>query len=314
MHFRNVELFCEVAAQRSFSKAAEAQNLSQSYVSQVVHHLEDELGLQLIDRSKRPLELTPPGTLYFDGCKKVLDDFRRIEESVRGMANQVVGPVRIAAIYSVGLLQMDAYLKRFQDEFPKVEIHIDYLHPSSVDERIRNDQADLGVVSFAREGGEIGMIPWQDQEMGLVVASSHPLAQCESIPVNEICHADFVALHADLKIRKEIDRWLKKAKVPVNIVYEFDNVENVKRAVEVNHGVSLLPIPTVARETEMGTLAVVRLEEVEWKRPLGIIFKRQRSLSMAASKFVELLQRPIVPCISAERNETTQPTGQPEPA
>src|SRR6516225_7762630 len=109
MHLRFVEIFCEVAQRRSFSKGAKVQDVSQSSASQAVSHLEKRLGAQLIDRSKRPLELTPAGQVYFDGCRELLERFRAVEDRVQAIADRVAGPVRIAAIYSVGLMQMEDF-------------------------------------------------------------------------------------------------------------------------------------------------------------------------------------------------------------
>src|SRR5262245_10145228 len=100
MHLRFVEVFCDVAQRRSFSKGAAAQNVSQSSASQAVSLLEKRLGTKLIDRSKRPLELTPAGRLYYDGCRDLLNRFRDIEDRVRRTQDRVAGTVRVAAIYS----------------------------------------------------------------------------------------------------------------------------------------------------------------------------------------------------------------------
>src|SRR5688572_24256640 len=112
MYLKDVEIFCEVVARRSFSKAAEAHNMSQSSASHAVGALERRLGKQLIDRSKRPLELTPAGEIYYEGCREILRAFRAVEDRVQGLENRVSGDVRVAAIYSVGLLQMDALVRR----------------------------------------------------------------------------------------------------------------------------------------------------------------------------------------------------------
>ncbi|MEX1096393.1 MAG: LysR family transcriptional regulator [Planctomycetales bacterium] len=292
MHLRNVEIFCDVAARRSFSKAAEIHGVSQSSASQAVQHLEERLGLLLIDRSQRPLELTPAGRVYYDGCRELLDGFRRVEDRVLGLRDRVRGRVRVASIYSVGLLQMDDYARRFREQYPEVELRLDFLHPDEVYARVSGDECDLGLVSFPRDGGEFACIPWQEQEMGLVVPPAHRLARRRSIPAEKLAGERFVAFTGELTIRRAVDRWLKEARVEVNIVHEFDNVENIKRAVEIGAGVALLPIPTLARELEMGTLAAVPIEGRHWTRPLGIVHRRHKTPSTAAGKFVELLLAP----------------------
>lgn len=289
MHLRNVELFCEIAHKRSFSKAAEAQSVSQSSASQAVHYLEKRLGTQLIDRSVRPLGLTPAGKVFFDGCRKLLDGFRLIEDRVRQMTDAVVGRVRVAAIYSVGLLQMDTYVRQFQERYPDAELQLAYLHPDEVYSRVLNDEADLGLISFPKDGGDIGCIAWQEQPIVLVVPPEHRLAGRRNVPVQELRGEDFVAFTPELRIRRKIDRWLKDANVSVNAVHEFDNIENIKRAVEIGSGIALLPEPSVQREVEIEALRSVKLANVEWMRPLGIIHRRNKSLTTVADKFVELL-------------------------
>lgn len=289
MHLRNVELFCDVVTRRSFSKAAEANNVSQSSASQAVHMLEKRLGICLIDRSKRPLELTPAGKVYFDGCRTLLESFRAIEDSVQRFENKVTGRVRIAAIYSIGLLQMNSYVRRFRELYPDVELRLEYLQPDEVYDRVLDDDADLGVVSFPRGGGEISSQLWQQQAMLLVVPPDHELAGCKSVSVNDLDERDFVGFRKELTIRRQIDRWLKDARVNVNVIHEFDNIENIKRAVEIGSGVSILPIPTLRKETESGSLIAIPFNDVKWYRPLGIIHRRHKTLTTAVNTFLEQL-------------------------
>jgi len=289
MHLRNVEIFCDVIIRRSFSKAAAAHNVSQSSASQAVHLLEKRLDIQLIDRSKRPFQLTPAGKVYFDGCRQLLDSFHQVEERVQKMNNRVTGRVSVAAIYSVGLLEMDAYVRRFEQLYPEVDLRLDYLHPDNVYSQVVNDEADLGLVSFPRDGGEFGNIPWQEQRMALVVAATHQWADRGTIRPEEFAGENFIAFTKELSIRKKVDRWLKRAKVSVNIVHEFDNIENIKRAVEIGSGIAILPIPAVRKEMEARVLRVIDVDGVSWFRPLGIVHKRHKTLSTAVSMFVDLL-------------------------
>ncbi len=300
MHLRNVEIFCEVVSLRSFSKAAEVHHVSQSSASQAVHQLEKRLETQLLDRSKRPLELTAAGKIYYEGCRELLEGFRQIEDQVREAKNQVAGRVRVAAIYSVGLLQMDAYVKQFEERYPETELHLEYLHPEAVYDRVLSDAPDIGLVSFPKDGGEIGCIPWLEQDMVLVVPPAHRLAGKSWTSVSELKGENFVGFTTELTIRRQIDRWLKQAKVSVHVVHEFDNIENIKRAVEIGSGIALLPEPAIRRECNSGSLWPVELaldqtppERAIWTRPLGIVHKRHKTLSTAASKFVELLHEDL---------------------
>jgi len=290
VNLRNTEIFCDIATHRSFSKAAVSRQISQPAVSQALQQLEDEIGVVLIDRSKRPIELTAAGSVYFERCQKWLLDYREIEDAVHRCSGRVVGKVRVSSIYSVGLLQMSSYVMRLRTEYPDIELHLDYGHPDAIYRRLQRDEVDLGIVSFPRVGGEIGSIPWQNQEMVLAVAATHPWAQREQISIKEIDRSDFVSFTADLTIRRKIEKLLKNADVSVNVTHQFDNVETIKRAVEIDLGVSILPLPTMRREMEFGALHAIPLTDVKFVRPLGIVHKRHKHLSRAAEKFVELLR------------------------
>lgn len=290
MHLRNVELFCDIVACRSFSKAAEMRKISQPAATQIIQQLEEHLGVSLFDRTVRPPELTPAGQLYYEKCRDLLEMYRSIEDAVRRLGDKVVGRVRVASIYSVGLLQMAEYVRRFEKLFPEVDVRLDYVHPDEVYARVRRDEADLGIVSYPAAGDDITVIPWVDQPMVVVVKPGTALAAHDRATLEVLRGMDFVAFTPDLKIRKEIDRLLKKNNVPVKVTHQFDNVENIKRAVEIGAGVAILPLPTIRRELEIGSLHAVALEKVDLKRPLGIVQKRHKHLPAAAEKFVALLK------------------------
>ncbi|WP_437201081.1 LysR family transcriptional regulator [Planctomicrobium sp. SH664] len=289
MNLRNTEIFCAIASHRSFSKAAAARQISQPAVSQALQQLEDDLGVMLVDRSQRPIELTAAGAVFYERCQKWLEEYREIEDAVHQFSGRVTGKVRVASIYSVGLLQMSSYVRRMREEHPDVELHLDYSRPDEIYARLLRDEIDLGIMSFPRDGGEIGSIPWQVQEMVLAVAPEHPLAGRAAVALSEIDGLDFVAFTADLTIRRKTEKLLKSADVSVKVVHQFDNVETIKRAVEIDLGVAILPLSTMRRELEFGTLHAAHFSNVEFVRPMGIIHKRHKHLSRAAEKFVELL-------------------------
>ena len=287
---RSLQIFLDVASHRSFSKAAEARGMSQPAISQAVAQLELKLGEDLIDRTKRPLELTSCGQVFYDGCRKLCDEYQAIEDEVRQLRHgNIVGRVRIASIYSVGLLQMQAYVEKFEQLYPDVKVQLEYLHPDDVYAQVRRDNADLGIVSFPRSRNDLECHDWLQQEMGVVVAPGSPLANRLSIELVDLRDQPFVGFTPDLKIRDEIDRALLDADVEVQIVHQFDNIENIKRAVEIGAGVSILPLDSVRREVDFGLLKAIPFASVHLTRPLGVIRKRGRPPTAAVAKFRDLL-------------------------
>ena len=289
MHLRLIEIFCEVAQSRSFSKGAKTRQVSQSYASQAVGLLEKRLGVQLIDRSKRPLELTQAGQIYLEGCREVLEHFRAVEDRVQAISDRVAGPVRVAAIYSVGLMQMEQTVQRFESLYSEAPLRLEYLHPDEVYQRVLEDKADLGLVSYPRHGGDLHSIDWQEQPFVLVCAPDHPLASKQTLSLVDLEGVDYIGFTQELTIRREIDRRLRRKRVDVKVVHEFDNIETIKRAIEIGSGVALLPRPTVWQEISNGTLKAIEVVDSDLVRPLGIVHKRNKQLTTAMRKFVELL-------------------------
>src|SRR5437763_1744234 len=147
MQIESLEVFCDVARHRSFSLAARAREVTQSAASQVVSALEKDLGVQLIDRSTRPLRLTPLGQKYYEGCTALLEQYQELKASIRTAHAQLAGTVRVAAIYSVSLSDMGNLVQRYHLEQPDVKVHLEFLHPDKVYEHVLEGTADLGLVS-----------------------------------------------------------------------------------------------------------------------------------------------------------------------
>lgn len=305
MHLKSLKVFCDVVSWRSFSRAAEENGISQSGVSQVVHQLETRLGVKLIDRSKRPFVLTPEGETYYEGCRKLVKRYDALEEQVRTLHDEVSGRLRVVSIYSVGLHHMSRYMQRFLSDYPKANVRLEYLHPQKVYDAVEKDQADLGLVSYPRASRSIEALPWRTERMMLVCSPVHRLADRSRIALAELEGESVINFDADLTIRHELDRVLAEHGVDVRVAMEFDNIETIKRAVEIDAGVALLPEPTVRREVESRSLVAIPLSPDDLVRPLGIIHRRGKELGVVAQRFVKLLQSES----TLNGDATSDPTG-----
>lgn len=295
MHLKSLKVFCDVVYRRSFSRAAEENGISQSGASQVINQLEHRLGVKLIDRSKRPFSLTPEGEIYYNGCRKLVERYFALEEQVRTLHDEVAGRVRVASIYSVGLHHMHRILHQFLGQYPKANVRLEYLHPHRVYDSVENDQADLGLVSYPKASRTIKAIGWRVEPMVLACAPTHRFAKQPHVSLAEVAGEPIVGFDANLTIRREIDRALNEHRADLRVVMEFDNIETIKRAIEIDAGVALLPAPTVVREVEAGTLAAVPLSTNELVRPLGIIHRRGKDLGVTVRRFIEMLRNDAIP-------------------
>lgn len=288
MNLDDLEIFIDVAVQGSFSKAAAIHDLAQPTITLKIQAIEKQLGVDLFDR-KRPLGLTAAGSLFFDGAKKLVEDYRILVNSVSHYGDRVVGHVQVVAIYSVGLLKMEECLKEFHERYPDAKVDIRYEHPEQVLNLVLNGSAHIGLLSFPEEKRDLVVTPWQDQPLVLVVHRRHRLASQKTVPVRALEGEAFIAFTNELTIRKRIDKWLREQHVVVNVVRQFDNIGAIKEGVGAGSGIAILPAPTVSTEVESGHLVAIPFSDVNWARPLGIIHRRQRATPTSVQKFIELL-------------------------
>lgn len=289
MQLETLKVFCDIVRLRSFSRGAQANSVSQSRASQAVHQLEEHLGTVLIERTTRPLHLTSEGKLFYEGCREVVDRYAELEARVRHIQTEADSVVRVAAIYSVGLGDMNELIKRFTAARPQAQVRMEYLHPDQVYDRVENGGADFGIVSFPKSRRDLTIMAWRQEQMVMVCAPSHRLACERSIAPRALDGERFVGFDHGLTIRREVDRFLKRHGVRVEVALEFDNVEAIKRAVEVGSGISILPAPTLERELRAGSLATAAFGAAKFVRPMGIIHRRGRRLCQNTQRFIELL-------------------------
>ena len=290
MNLDTLRLYCDVVRLRSFSRAAVAGGVSQSAASQAIQQLETELDATLLDRSRRPLEPTAEGRGFYDACRGLLAGFEKARADLAASRQRVEGTVRVAAIYSVGLHDMSRHMQPFMAAYPNARVLLECLHPHKVVEAVLNDEADLGVLSYPAASRALQVLPLREEPMMVVTHPSHPLARRRRVSPADLDGARFVAFDHDLPIRRAIDRALKQHGVKVDVAMEFDNVETIKQAIGIAAGISILPAPTVQKESEMKTLAALELALPGLVRPVAIIHRRGRHLTAAVSRFIAQLR------------------------
>ncbi len=297
MRLDQLKLFRDIAHARSVSRGAQANGISQSAASQHLQEAERALGVQLVDRSTRPLELTGAGRLYYEFCRDVLRREQEFHEALAELKGRLEGAVRVAAIYSVGIRDIARLEKGLAGRMPQAELTVEYLRPEKVYEAVQNGQADLGIVSYPESTREIVALPWREEKMILAASPSHPLAAKKMVSVADLAGADYVAFDSDLRVGREVERYLRRHGVHINVVMHFDNIPSMKEAVALGQGVSILPIRVLETDIEEGRLAAIPIKGCTLARPLGVLHLRRKKLNAAAQAFLDLLREEA----SAER-------------
>jgi DNA-binding transcriptional LysR family regulator len=295
VHLETLRLYCDVVRLRSFSRGAELNHVSQSAASQAVQLLEGDLGVTLLDRTKRPFIVTAQGRAFYDACRGLLEGYEKAKASLNAMSAGLAGTVRVAAIYSVGLHDFSPHVQRFMSLHPHARVQLECLHPHKVVEAVVSDAADIGIMSYPPVNRSLTVVRLREEPMAFVCHPNHRLARRRAVEVQELSAESFIAFDPELTIRKAIDRTLRAHNVRPNVVMEFDNIETIKQAIAIDAGVSILPRHTVAKEAGVKALVALPIALVDLYRPVGIIHRRQKRLSPTAHRFIEFLKGATAP-------------------
>ena len=244
----------------------------------------------LLDRSTRPLTVTPVGKLYLDYCRDVLRRHDEFEAEVSRLEKKVSGTVRLAAIYSVGLSEMSDIESRFSGRFPYGSLQVSYLRPERVYEAVAEDQADLGLMSYAESSRDVVALPWREEEMVVAVAPDHCLACQRTVEPSALNGELFVGFDDDLPISAEVNRYLREHKVTIERVLHFDNLLMIKEAVAHGAGISIMPERVMLDDLRQNRLVALRLQPAELYRPVRIIHRRRKVFSEVTGGLLALLR------------------------
>jgi DNA-binding transcriptional LysR family regulator len=293
MQIESLKVFCDLAETESFTKAAQINQVTQSAVSQQISSLEKAFESLLIERSKKKFRLTREGQVFYNFSKQIIQDYEALFSKLQEIKEIISGTVRVATIYSIGLHDLPGYLKKFLKAYPTVNVHVEYRRANQVYDDVLSNVVDLGLVAYPVRDPNLDIIALRKETLVLICSPDHPFAKENSIRLKQMVGQKFVGFEPDIPTRRAIDKVLKQHNVAVQHVMEFDNIETVKRAVEIDAGVAIVPEGTVVQEVAKHTLAALKIEGANLHRPLAVIHKKSKVLSPAMKEFVNVLKGQI---------------------
>ena len=291
MHLEMLKIFCDLADLGSFSKTAEKHLLSQSAVSQQLAQLELAHKCQLINRKKRPIELTMAGQLLYQASKDILDRYEQLKNELNALQKFSVSRINVAAIYSIGMHTLPDYVKRFMVSYPNVNVHIEYLNGRKIYELILAGDIDIGLVAVPKRDKRLDVYDFEAEPLVLACSPKHPLSHESQVDIHRLQFERFIGFEKGSPTRGWIDNILERYNIVVRPVMEFDNIETVKRAVEINAGISIVPQTAILQEVGGGTIKAIAFSNENFVRPTGIIVRKDKILGRAGRYFIELLQK-----------------------
>ena len=289
MELNELQVLQAVAAEHSFSRAAARLHRTQPAVSQAIRRLEEGLGERLFDRSSKGGRLTEAGTILLDYAERLtrLTDeaegaIRELQELRRG---RVVVGVNEAAVHV--LLPI---VVQFREAHPQAQVEMRRVHSRQIPGEVLNRSLDFGLVTFPP--GERGLlsVPLGVDELVMLTHPTHPLARRRQITMEEFGRQTVIAHNDPSPRRDRVLRLFEQKHAPINIQMSLPSLDGIKRAVEMNLGVALLPRRCALSEIASKQLAAVRVPQLRVPRDLRLIHRRTGESSHAATAFLEAAQ------------------------
>jgi DNA-binding transcriptional LysR family regulator len=290
MQIESLKVFCDLAETESFTKAAQINAVTQSAVSQQISALERTFKSLLIERSKKKFRLTREGQVLYEYSKQIIQTYESLHSKLQELKDIISGTIRVATIYSIGLHDLPPYIKRFMKSYPTVNIHVEYRRANQVYEDVFSNVVDLGLVAYPVKDPKLEIIPLRKEPLVLICHPQHSFAKLKTVKLKALAGQKIIGFEPDIPTRKALDKILKEYGVEVKHVMEFDNVETVKRAVEIDAGISIVPQGTITQEIAKQTLVALPIEDGDFFRPLAAIYKKNKVLSPAMKQFLTILK------------------------
>jgi DNA-binding transcriptional LysR family regulator len=289
MELNQLETFLAVAEERSFSRAAVRLHRTQPAVSQVIRKLEASVGETLFDRAARDGSLTAAGVLLRDYALRLMALRREASSALDELKSLERGRLQLAANEYTCLYLLPA-IDQFKREFPHVNVTVHRMLASRIPEELMLRTFELGVISFRPDPAQFRTIAVYEDGLAFIVSPNHPLAGAERVSINELGGENFIAHNVTSPLRRKVIEAFQRYRTPLNMGIELPTIEAIKRFVAMGNGVALVPHLTVVRELETGELVRVAVEELEMRRVLRLVHRRQATLSYAAMAFLRTVR------------------------
>ena len=228
--------------------------------------------------------------MLYDFGKQIIQTYESLHSKLEELKGIISGMIRLSTIYCIGLHDLPPYVKKFMKIYPAVNVHVEYRRSSQVYEDVLGNVVDLGLVAYPSKDARLEIIPLHKDPLVVICHPHHPFAKHKTVKLKTLAGQKFVCFEPDIPTRKAINKIFREYGVNVHNVMEFDNIETVKRAVEIDVGISIVPQGTVVQEVAKQTLAAIPIEDGAFYRPLAAIYKKNKVLPPAVKQFLTVLK------------------------
>jgi DNA-binding transcriptional LysR family regulator len=285
MDINQLEVLVTVAQEQSFSRAAKALHRTQPAVSQAIRRLEVELGEALFDRSSKDGTLTAAGRVLHEFAQQMLHLRRGAHTAIKELKDLHRGKLLLSANeYTV--MYLLPVLPVFRARHPHIKVEVKRGLASRIPSEILGREFEIGVVSYKPSDSSIASVPVMTDELALIVAPDHPLANKDVVSVKELGAESFIAHNVSSPYREKVVSTFAKYKTPLNISMEMPTLEAIKKFVEQGMGVALVPRLTAQTEIARKQVVALTVREMRLERGIHLIYRKGATLSHAARAFL----------------------------
>jgi DNA-binding transcriptional LysR family regulator len=290
MQIENLKLFCDLVETQNFTRAAEKNYLTQSAITRMLHALEAGIGEPLVLRRGHKFQLTRAGEIHYQYASEIVRLYADAVRCVQEVGVTIGGVIDLGVCHSLLLHQLPPVQKQFQQKFPGVQINVRYGLIDRVHEQVLDNTVDLGLVCYPRRLPGLTVDPFRHERLVLVCHPQHPLATRTTVTVSDLKGCRFVAWNEIrwspfLRNVPDCQRHLFEPH------HECDQVEGVKRMVEIDEGIAILPEALVQSEVASRSLAAVPFANSDRTEPLAVIYREQKKLTPAMNNFINALKQ-----------------------
>jgi DNA-binding transcriptional LysR family regulator len=294
MELHSLKVFLTVAAEKSFSRAAEKLLRTQPAISLSIQRLETELGEKLIDRSAKDLILTDAGKIVLDYARRYDNLQGELENALAELRDKSAGRLTIGANESSTLYLLD-HIDRFRQKYPKVKVQIRRSLSSKIPTELLDGELEMGLLTYDPEDERLVSRVIYNDHLAFIVSPQHKLAKREEVSITELGEENFIAHNVVSPYRAVVIREFQRHRVPLHIDLEMPTIESIRKMVQRNEGVAFLPHMCVQEEIRQGLVCEVRVKEMNVDRPIRLVYPAKRALSHAAQAFLEMVGKPAEP-------------------
>lgn len=285
MHLEYFKIFSDLVEKRSFSDAAKSNGITQSAVSQQLKTMENHFNAQIVDRSQKQFHLTQEGEKIYRDSQEILRLYRKLKQEISELDDLLSGTIHITSTYSVGTHILPNFIKSFIKAYPSIDIRLNYNHSVKVYDDVINNIADIGFVAYPQPNKMIDFHTFMKEPLVLICSSKSKFAKRKTIQVNELSGEKLISYLNPMVSHKATMALLKSEGVSIELAKQFDNIDMIKQAVEIDLGVAILPVSAVSNLDK--NLNSIEFKNKPYSRDIAVIHRKGKILTSSVKKFIE---------------------------